>query len=75
MPKGATTTGLGENLIACVMLLEGADHQIDLVPLLFLHGHQQQHEVGADGEMLRVVADDERLEIAPRRRPRRSALA
>ena len=44
-------------------VLERADHQVDLVPVAFLRFEQQQHQVGAGGEVRRVVADDERREI------------
>ena len=43
--------------------LERADHQVDLVPVAFLRFEQQQHQVGAGGEVRRVVADDERREV------------
>src|SRR5690242_11599776 len=44
--------------------LEAANGQIDLVPLAFLNGHQQQHDVCADGEMLCVVGDNEGIELS-----------
>ena len=46
--------------------LKRADHQIDLVPVAFLRLEQQQHEVGAGGEVRRVVADDQRREVRRR---------
>ena len=52
-PNGATTTGRGQNLMACGHALEGADGEIDLVPLAFLRAQQQLHQVGADGEVAR----------------------
>ena len=66
MPNGATTTGFGENLMSCVMLWKPriirstSSHSSSWI------GHEQQHDVGADGEMLRVVGDDEGVEV---RRP------
>ena len=42
-------------------LLERADHHVDLVPVAFLRLEQHQHQVGAGGEVGRVVADDQRL--------------
>ena len=46
--------------------LEAADGQIHLVPIFLLNRHQQQHDVGAYGKMLRVVADDEGVEAVAR---------
>ncbi len=43
--------------------LELADGEVDVVPFFFLHGHQQQHEVCADGEIRRVIGDDEGVEV------------
>ena len=57
-PKGATTTGFGRELDGLRHALELADGQVDLVPLFFLDGHQQQHDVGADGKVVSVVGDD-----------------
>jgi len=34
-------------------VLELADGEVDVVPLFFLHAHEQQHEVGAHGELWR----------------------
>ena len=42
---------LGRELDRLRHALEGADHLIDFVPLLLLHGHQQQHEVGPHGKI------------------------
>ncbi len=64
MPKGATTTGRGQNLMAWVMFWNCADGDLDLVPLLFLDGEQELHEVGADGEVGGVAGDDEGFEVA-----------
>ena len=50
-PKGAATTGCGRELDGLRHALELPDGQIDFVPLFFLHGHQQQHQVGADGKV------------------------
>ena len=47
-------------------ILERADHQIDLVPVALLRLEQHQHQVGAGGEVRRVVADDQRGEIPGR---------
>ena len=44
-------------------VLEGADGHLDLVPLLFLDGEEELHEVGADGEVGGVAGDDEGLEV------------
>ena len=44
-------------------VLEGADGHLDLVPLLFLDGEEELHQVGADGEVGGVAGDDEGLEV------------
>ena len=44
--------------------LEGADGEVDVVPLLFLHAQQKLHQVGAHREVVRVAADDEGREVA-----------
>jgi len=43
--------------------LELADGEVDVVPLFFLDGHEQEHQVGADGKILGVVGDDEGVEV------------
>ena len=43
--------------------LELTDGEVDVVPLFFLHAHEQQHEVGADGKICGVVGDDEGVEV------------
>ena len=47
-------------------LLEGADHQVELVEVAFLRFEQDQHQVGAGREVRRVVADDQRLPVLRR---------
>ena len=47
-------------------LLEGTDHQIDLVPILFLCFEQDEHQVCAGGEVNAVVAHDQRREVLRR---------
>ena len=49
--------------------LELANHEVDVVPLFFLHAHEQQHQVGADGEIRRIVGNDKRVEAVARCRP------
>ncbi len=44
-------------------LLELPDDEVDVVPVLFLCFEEQQHQVGAGGEVRRVVADHERGEV------------
>jgi hypothetical protein len=46
--------------------LEGAHHQVQLVPVLVLRFEQHQHQVGAGGEVQPFVADDERREVLRR---------
>ena len=48
--------------------LELADGEVNVVPLFFLHAHEQQHEVGADGKICGVVGDDEGVEGIARAR-------
>ena len=43
--------------------LKLADGEVNVVPLFFLHAHEQQHQVGADGKIRGVVGDDERVEV------------
>lgn len=43
--------------------LELADDEINIVPLFFLHAHEQEHEVGTDGKIRGVVGDDEGVEV------------
>ena len=43
--------------------LKLADGEVDIVPLFFLHAHQQQHQVGADGKIRGIVGDDESVEV------------
>ncbi len=63
MPNGATTTGFAGKLDGLRHVLELADGEVDFVPLLFLHRHQQHHDVGADGEVGGVVGDNEGVEV------------
>ena len=58
-PKGRDHDRLGRKLDGLRHVLELADHEVDFVPLLFLHRHEQQHEVRADGEIAGIVGDDE----------------
>ena len=44
---------LGRELDGLRHALELADGEIDVVPLFFLHAHEQQHQIGADGEIRR----------------------
>ncbi len=67
-PNGADTTGFGENLIACVIPWNCRISEIHVVPLFFLHAHQQQHQIRADGKIRRVVGDHERVEVVARAR-------
>ena len=46
--------------------LEAADGPVHLVPVFLLDRHQQQHDVRANGKMLRVIADDKCIEPVPR---------
>ena len=39
--------------------------ELQLVPLLFLRGQEDEHEVGAGGELLALVADHEGVEVRP----------
>ena len=50
--------------MACGHALERADGEVDFVPLLFLDGEEELHEVGADGEVGGVAGDDEGVEVA-----------
>ena len=52
--------------MAWVMPWNWTDGEVDVVPLFFLHAHEQQHEVGADGEICGVVGDDEGVEVVAR---------
>ena len=45
-------------------LLERPDHQVELVPVLFLRFEQHEHQVRAGGEVQPLVADDQRGEVA-----------
>src|SRR6185312_16837760 len=54
---------LGTELDRLRHALEAANSEIDLVPLAFLDCHQQQHDVGTDGEMLRIIGNDEGVEL------------
>ena len=56
---GTELDGLGH-------VLELLDGHLDLVPLLFLDGEEQLHEVRADGEVGRVAGDDEGGEVGDR---------
>ena len=51
MPKGADHHRLRGKLDGLRHALELADDEVDVVPLFFLHRHQQQHEVRADGKI------------------------
>ena len=64
--KGRDHHRLGRELDELRHVLELADHHVHLIPLLILHRHQQQHDVGADGEVRRVVADDEGVKFVAR---------
>ena len=45
-------------------LLEAADDGGHFVPLAFLRGKQELHQVGADGEVVAVAGDDEAGKVA-----------
>ena len=62
-PAGATTTGTSACCSAMVAPWNAADHQVHFVPVALLRLEQQQHQVGAGGEVRRVVADDQRREV------------
>ena len=40
-----------------------ADREVNVVPLFFLHAHEQQHQVGAYGKIRCIVGDDEGVEV------------
>src|SRR6185437_11916906 len=61
--KWSSEHRLGTKLNSLRHRLEAANREIDLVPLAFLNCHEQQHDVGADGEMLRVIGDNEGIEL------------
>src|ERR1019366_4254816 len=42
--------------------LKLTDGEVHVVPLFFLDGHEQEHQVGAYGKILRVVGNDEGVE-------------
>ena len=65
-PKGATTTGISANFSAMHAFWNCRIDQVELVPLLLLHGEEDQHQVRAHRELLALVADDERVEVRPR---------
>ena len=46
-----------------VHLLEAVDGGVQFVPFLFLGGEQDQHQVGADGEVFALVGDDHGVEV------------
>ncbi len=46
--------------------LKLTDGEVNVVPLFLLDRHEQQHQVGADGEIRRVVGDDEGVEPVAR---------
>ncbi len=62
-PNGADDHGFRRELDGLRHALELADGEVDVVPLFFLHAHEQQHEVGADGKIRGVVGDDEGVEV------------
>ena len=43
--------------------LEATNGEVNLIPFAFLNRHKEKHDIGADGEMLRVVGDDEGVEL------------
>jgi len=44
--------------------LKRADRHIDVVPVLFLRFEEEEHQIGARGEVESIVADNERNEVA-----------
>src|ERR1019366_6487694 len=46
--------------------LKLTDGEVHVVPLFLLDRHEQQHHVGADGKIRRVVGDDESVEAIAR---------
>ena len=62
-PKGATTTGMSAYLSAMLAFWNWRIDEVELVPLLLLHRQEHQHQVGADGELLALVADHQRVEV------------
>jgi len=65
-PNGADTTGFRREFNGLRHALELANGKVNIVPLVFLHAHQQQHEVGADGKICRVIGNDKRVEVVAR---------
>ena len=59
---GGDDDGLGRKFYGLGHALKLADGEVDVVPLFFLNGHEEEHEIGADGEILGVVGDDEGFE-------------
>ncbi len=49
-------------------VLELAHHYVQVVPLLFLRGHQDQHEVRAGGKVHALIGDDHRVELGAQAR-------
>ncbi len=60
--EGRDHDGLERELDGLRHVLELTDGHVNFVPLLFLHPHQQHHDVGADGEVSGIVGDDEGVE-------------
>ena len=49
--------------------LELPDAQLDFIPLFVLYRQQELHQIGADGEILRVAGNDEAVEASHRFTP------
>src|SRR6266404_962059 len=62
-PKGRNHHRLGRKLDGLAHPLKLADGEIDVIPFFFLDRQQQEHQFGAHGEILRVVGDDEGVEV------------
>ena len=61
--EGRGNHRFGRVLQRHVHLLEGVDRGAQFVPLLFLRGEQDHHQIRADGKILALVADDHGIEI------------
>jgi len=62
-PEGCGDNRPGRVLDGHVDALEGSHGKINFIPVAFLGGDEQEHEVGADGEVRRLVPDDQPAEI------------
>ena len=60
--------GLGRMLDGERGVLELAHHQVQVVPFLFLRGHQDEHQIRAGGKIHGLIGDDHGVEIGAQAR-------